>query len=116
MKEIRMKEIQLYDSTCNVLKKAKLWRQEKESCLRSQEREGGMKRWDVKAFFRAVKQSWYCKHGHMTEHLSKTIEAYEDRLNGKDPGAGKDWGQEEKGLTENEMVGWHHQLDGHEFE
>ena len=34
----------------------------------------------------------------------------------KDPGAGKDWGQEEKGTTEDEMVGWHHQLYGHEFE
>ena len=31
----------------------------------------------------------------------------------KDPYAGKDWGQEEKGTTEGEMVGWHHQLDGH---
>ena len=30
--------------------------------------------------------------------------------------AGRDWGQEEKGTTENEMAGWHHQLDGHEFE
>ena len=37
-------------------------------------------------------------------------------LIGKDPDAGKDWGQEEKGTTENEMVGWHHQLDGHGFE
>ena len=35
-------------------------------------------------------------------------------LIGKDPDAGKDWRQEEKGTTE--MVGWHHQLDGHEFE
>ena len=34
----------------------------------------------------------------------------------KDPGAGKDWGQEEKGMTEDEMVGWHHWLNGHEFE
>ena len=37
-------------------------------------------------------------------------------LTGKDPNAGKDWGQEEKGVTEIEMVGWHHQLNGHEFE
>ena len=37
-------------------------------------------------------------------------------LLGKDPDAGKDWRQEEKGMTEDEMVGWHHQLDGHEFE
>ena len=34
----------------------------------------------------------------------------------KDPDAGKDWEQEEKGMTEDEIVGWHHQLDGHEFE
>ena len=33
----------------------------------------------------------------------------------KDPDAGKDWGQEEKGMTEDEMVGWHHWLDGHGF-
>ena len=33
----------------------------------------------------------------------------------KDPDAGKDWGQEEKGTTEDEMVGWHHQLNGHDF-
>ena len=30
--------------------------------------------------------------------------------------AGSDWGQEEKGTTEDEMAGWHHQLDGHEIE
>ena len=34
----------------------------------------------------------------------------------KDSDAGRDWGQEEKGTTEDEMAGWHHQLDGHEFE
>ena len=33
----------------------------------------------------------------------------------KDPDAGKDWGQEEKGMTGDEMAGWHHRLDGHEF-
>ena len=37
-------------------------------------------------------------------------------LIGKDRDAGKDWRQEEKGMTEDEMVGWHHWLDGHEFE
>ena len=36
-------------------------------------------------------------------------------LNGKDPDAGKDWRQEEKGTTEDEMVGWHHRLNGHGF-
>ena len=37
-------------------------------------------------------------------------------LIGRDPDAGKDWGQEEKGMSEDEMVGWHHQFNGHEFE
>ena len=38
------------------------------------------------------------------------------RLIRKNSDAGKDWGQEEKGVTEDEMVGWHHRLNGHEFE
>ena len=37
-------------------------------------------------------------------------------LIGKDPDAGRDWGKEEKGTTEDEMAGWHHWLDGHESE
>ena len=37
-------------------------------------------------------------------------------LNGKDPDAGKDWGQEEKGAIEDGMIGRYHQLNGHEFE
>ena len=37
-------------------------------------------------------------------------------LIGEDPDAGKDWRQEEKGMTGDEMVGWHHWLNGHEFE
>ena len=43
-------------------------------------------------------------------HLMQTVDS------GKNPDAGRDWGQEEKGATEDEMAGWHHQLDGHEFE
>ena len=34
---------------------------------------------------------------------------------GKDSDAGRDWGQDEKGMTEDEMAGYHHRLDGHEF-
>ena len=37
------------------------------------------------------------------------------QLTGKDPDAGQDWRQVEKGMTEDEMVGWHHWLDGHTF-
>ena len=36
-------------------------------------------------------------------------------LIGKDSDAGRDWGKEEKGMTEDEMAGWHHRLNGHEF-
>ena len=39
-----------------------------------------------------------------------------NELIGQDPDAGRDWGPEEKGMTEDEMAGWHHRLDGHEFE
>ena len=38
------------------------------------------------------------------------------QFTGKDPDAGQDWRQEEKGMTEDEMVGWHHWFNGHEFE
>ena len=44
-------------------------------------------------------------------HLMRRTDSLE-----KNPDAGKGWGQEDKGSTEDEMVGWHHQLDGHEFE
>ena len=48
------------------------------------------------------------------QHFGHLI--WRDELTEKDPDAGKDWGQEEKGVTEDEMVGWHHWLNGHEFE
>ena len=41
---------------------------------------------------------------------------YDHSSEWKDPDAGRDWGQEEKGTTEDEVTGWHHRLDGHEFE
>ena len=44
-------------------------------------------------------------------HLMWRADSFE-----KNPNAGKDWRQGEKGTTEDEMVGWHHRLDGHEFE
>ena len=40
----------------------------------------------------------------------------DSQLIGKDPDAGKDRGQEEKGTTEDKIVRWHHQINGHEFE
>ena len=43
-------------------------------------------------------------------HLMQSVDSLE-----KDPDAGRDWRQEEKGTTEDEMAGWHHRLDGLEF-
>ena len=43
-------------------------------------------------------------------HLMRRVDSVEDS------DAGRDWGQEEKGTTEDEMAGWHHRLDGHESE
>ena len=45
-------------------------------------------------------------------HLMQRV----DSSPGKDPDAGRDWGQEEKGTTEDEMAGWNYQLDGCDFE
>ena len=42
-------------------------------------------------------------------HLMRRVDSLEKT------DAGRDWGQEEKGMTEDEMAGWHHRLDGHEF-
>ena len=50
------------------------------------------------------------------ETLNTLATSCESWLIGKDPDTGKDWGQEEKGMTEDEMAGWHHRLDEHEFE
>ena len=44
--------------------------------------------------------------GHLIQRVDSLV---------KDPDAGRDWGQEEKGMTEDEMAGWHLRLDGHEF-
>ena len=52
-------------------------------------------------------------------HLMQRTDSFEKKKkkkNKKNPDAGKDWRQEEKGMTEDETVGWHHQLNGGEFE
>ena len=57
-------------------------------------------------------QPWF----HWKRQMLKLQYDLKSQLNGKDPDSGKDGGQEEKGTTEDEMVGWHHWLKGHEFE
>ena len=48
-------------------------------------------------------------------HLMQRTDSFEERTHWKDLDAGKDWRQEERGTIGDEMVGWHHRLDGHEF-
>ena len=53
----------------------------------------------------------------MTEQLNHHMKLLEENTGvWKEPDAGKDWKLEEKGITEDEMVGWHHRLNGHESE
>ena len=59
-------------------------------------------------------QSWICTGRTDAETPILWPPDVKDWLTGKDPDAGKDWGQEQKGTTEDEMVGWHHWLNGYE--
>ena len=69
---------------------------------------------EIKAVNPKGNQSWICTE--RTDAEAETPVLWPpDVKNWKDPDAGKDWRQE-KGMTEDEMAGWHHQLDGHEFE
>ena len=73
---------------------------------------------DLKPVYPKGNQSWIFI-GRTDAETETPILCLPDAKNwliGKDPDAGKDWRQEEKGMTEDEMVGWHHWLDGHEFE
>ena len=48
--------------------------------------------------------------------LKLKLQYFGHLMRGVDSDTGRDWGQEEKGMTEDEMSGWHHRLDGREFE
>ena len=62
-------------------------------------------------------QSWICFGRNDAEAETPVLWSphVKSWLVGKDSDAGRDWRQEEKGTTEDEMAGWHHRLDGHEF-
>ena len=73
--------------------------------------------------FHGLYGPWGCKELDMTEGLSLHFTSYifwpsdaKSWIIGKDTDAGKDWGQGEQGEIEDEMVRWHHWLNGHEFE
>ena len=63
-------------------------------------------------------QSWvfFGRNDAKAENSSTLATSCEELTHRKDSDAGRDWGQEEKGTTEDEMAGWYHQLEGREFE
>ena len=71
---------------------------------------------EIKSINPKGNQPWICIGRTDAEALIVWSPDAKSWLIEKDPGAGKDWRQEEKGTTEDEMVGWHHWLDGHKFE
>ena len=71
---------------------------------------------EIKPVNSKVNQSWIFIERTNAETPTLWPSDVKSQLIRKDPDAGKDWRQEEKGTTEDEMVGWHHQLSGPEFE
>jgi len=60
-------------------------------------------------------QSWvFIGRSHAEADSNTLATSCKELILGKDPDAGRDWGQEEKGTTEDEMAGWHHRLDAYE--
>ena len=72
----------------------------------------------IKIWFwkRLLSVPWTARRSNQSILKEINAEYSKSRLTGKDPEARKDWRQEEKGMTEGEMAGWHHRLNGHESE
>ena len=70
--------------------------------------------WTARTSNQSILKETNCKYS--LKGLMLKLKHVKIRLIGKDPDAGKDWGREEKGTAEDEMVGWHHWLNGHESE
>ena len=73
---------------------------------------------EIKPVNPKVKQPWIfiVRTGAEAEVPTLWLPDVKNWLTGKDPDAGKDWGQKAKGVTGDKMVGWYHWLNGHEFE
>ena len=73
---------------------------------------------EIKPVHSKENQSWFFIGRTDTEAEAPVLWPLDEKnqLIWKDPDAGKDWGQEEEGTIEDEMIGWHHRLNGHEFE
>ena len=93
------------------------WTIKKSECWR-------MDAFELWCWGRLLRVPWTARRSNQSIQKESDVEAetsilwppdVESWLIWKDPDAGKDWGQEEKGKTEDKMVGWHHRLNGHGF-
>ena len=108
----------MYGCESWTIKKAECWRIEAFELVLEKILESPLDSKDIKLVHPKGNQSWIFIG--RTDAEAETPILWppdaKSRLIGKDPDAGKDWRWEEKGMTEDEMVGWHHRCDGHEFE
>ena len=108
----------MYGCKSWTIKKAKHWRIDALNCAVGEDSWESLDYKEIKAVNSKGSQSWLFI-GRTDAEAEAPIRWPPDAkswLISKDPDAGKDWGQKEKQMTEDEMVGWHHRLNGHEFE
>ena len=108
----------MYECESWAIKKAECWRTDafKLCCWRRLLRLSPLDCKEIKPVNTKGNQSWIFTGRTDAEAPILGPPVVKNWLIGKDPNAGKDWRQEEKGTTKDEMIGWHHQLDWHEFE
>ena len=98
------------------IKKAECWRTDAFQLALEKPLESPLDCKEIQPVHPKGDQSWVFIGRTNAEAKTLWLPDVERWLIGKDPDAGRDWGQEEKGPTEDEMAGWHHQLSGYEFE
>ena len=98
------------------IKKAEHWRIDAFKLMLEKSLESPLDSMEIKPVSPKGNQSWIFIGRTDAEAPILWPADLKSRLIGKDPDAWKDWRQEERGTTEDEMVGWHHRLDGHVFE
>ena len=86
------------------------------NCVVGEDSESPLDCKEIQPVYPKGNKSWIFIGKTDAEALKLWLPDVKSRLIGKDPDAGKDWRQEEKGMTEDDIVGWHHQLNGYEFD
>ena len=109
--------VAMYGCESWTIKKAEHWRIDASELVLERTLESPLDCKEIQLVHPKGDQSWVFIGGTDVEAETPVLWPLDEKswLIWKDPDAGKDWGQEEKGMTEDEMAGWHHRLDGHGF-